>query len=159
MLVISSRRPHRGFSLIELMVVVTIVAIVAAIAAPSFVNIFATMRVKTMAGEIQSALTYARSEAMKRNLNVTVTPATVGWQGGWVVTANLSTPLQLQKRDAFAAGAKNITSTSIHSFVFRPNGLCTTPDVFITLTSTDTTLTRCVKISLSGLPISRETCS
>lgn len=148
----------RGFTLIELMVVVSIVAILAAIAMPSFVGIFATMRIKTMSGEIQSALTYARSEAMKRNTVVTVTPAASGWQGGWSVTAQgVGTPIGQQ--DAFTAGAGSITSTFINPIVFRPNGRSTTPDSFITLSSTKTTVTRCVKISLSGPPVVRETCA
>jgi len=161
MLVNHSKWAQQGFSLIELLVVISITAIVASLAAPSFTNVIATMRIKTMASELHSAFAFARSEAMKRNQSVTVQPATVGWQGGWTISAisaaGVST--QIQTRNAFGSGASNVTTTPVNAYVFRPNGRCATPDTFITITSANTSLSRCVKISLSGTPIVRETCS
>ena len=84
------RRGARGFTLIELMIVVTLMAVMLGIAAPSFRDFVAGQRVKTAAGEYASALVQARSEAIKRNGSVTVTPATLsasGWSQGWTVAA------------------------------------------------------------------------
>lgn len=155
-MLVTSRQ--RGVTLIELMVVVAMIAIVSAIAAPAFGSLIATMRLKTMAGEIQSAMTFARSEAMKRNAVVTVTPATTGWQGGWQTTVEGVTA-PIQTRDAFTSGADGMTTTYIRTVTFRPNGRCTSPDSIIALTSSKTSTTRCVKLSLTGIPIVRETCS
>lgn len=83
-----ARRHARGFTLIELMIVVTLMAVMLGLAAPSFRDFVAGQRVKTAAGEYASALVQARSEAIKRNANVTVTPATLssdGWSQGWTV--------------------------------------------------------------------------
>lgn len=81
---------QRGFSLIELMVVVAMVAIFASLAAPSFSNFVAGQRVKTTAYDLATSLLLARSEALKRNQTVTVAPTdtTAGWAGGWQVVAN-----------------------------------------------------------------------
>jgi prepilin-type N-terminal cleavage/methylation domain-containing protein len=80
-----------GFTLIELMVTITIVGILLAIGVPSFRGFVAGQRVKTASYDISSVLTYARSEALKRNADVVITPNTGGWQNGWCVAAGPST--------------------------------------------------------------------
>ena len=60
----------RGFTLIELMVVVAIVVILIAIAGPDFRNMIAATRVKNASFDVFSSLTHARSEAVTRNTTV-----------------------------------------------------------------------------------------
>ena len=111
-MLVNMRQSDRGFTIFELMVVLAIAAILVVVAVPSFTSILAMMRVKTLAGEIQSALTNARSESMKRNASVSVTPAASGWQGGWtVITAVAGTPSTIQQRDAMTTGARLLTTT------------------------------------------------
>ncbi|WAT83519.1 GspH/FimT family pseudopilin [Delftia acidovorans] len=61
------QRP-RGFTLIEMMVVVALVAILAALAAPSFIAQIANQRVSSAALELQSLLQLARSEAVYKRV-------------------------------------------------------------------------------------------
>lgn len=63
---------ERGFTLIELLVVMTISAILLAIAVPSFQSSIASMRATEAANSLLSSLELARSEAMRRGVNVTV---------------------------------------------------------------------------------------
>lgn len=79
-------RSNRGFTLVELMVVVVVLALLASIAAPSYRSFVTTTRVKSAANDIWSALTMTRSEAIKRNNLVTITPNGPTWQSGWTVT-------------------------------------------------------------------------
>ena len=58
---------NRGFSLVEVMVVIAIAATLLAIAVPQFQDMITGARVRTVAESIQSGLVYARSEAIKRN--------------------------------------------------------------------------------------------
>lgn len=91
----ASRRA-RGFTIIEIMVVVAILGVLASLAAPSFGPVIERWRVRDAAESLQSALFYARSEAIKNGGNVTLlrTPngdgctnatATTQWGCGWTV--------------------------------------------------------------------------
>lgn len=70
-----TRTPHArfgGFTLIELMVTLTVLAILLSIAAPSFSNLMAANRMSTQTNEFITALNLARSEAVRRGQPVAV---------------------------------------------------------------------------------------
>jgi type IV fimbrial biogenesis protein FimT len=85
-----AQRPDKGFTAIELMVVVAIVAILSALAAPSFRDLMDGWRVRSALEEITNTIYYARSEAIKRGGRVSVrkncgTGTNQEWQCGWIV--------------------------------------------------------------------------
>jgi type IV fimbrial biogenesis protein FimT len=65
-----SRNKFRGFSLIELMVVIAIVALLALAALPSFSEYLNNSRVRAAATSLREGLQTARMEALRRNNNV-----------------------------------------------------------------------------------------
>jgi type IV fimbrial biogenesis protein FimT len=92
-------RKIRGFTLIELMVTVAVLAVLAALAAPSFRQLLAAQSVRTTGYDIVGDLVLARSEAVKRGENVTMTPVTSDWAAGWSVNvASTSEVLGAQGR-------------------------------------------------------------
>ncbi len=68
------RRPA-GFTLIELMIGITVAAILLGIGIPSFQDTIRRNRVTTQTNVVISALAVARSEAVKRGTPVTLCPA------------------------------------------------------------------------------------
>ncbi len=89
-------RPQTGVTLIELLVTLSIAVILMAIAVPGFQDFFRRNRVDSAASEFVAALNYARSEAIRRGVRVSVCGSsnpsaaspTCGddkWAEGWVV--------------------------------------------------------------------------
>ena len=60
----------RGFSLIELMVAVSVLAILMAMAIPNFTTWIRNARVRTVAEALQSSIRLAQAEAQRRNQSV-----------------------------------------------------------------------------------------
>jgi len=142
-------RAH-GFTLIELLVTISIAAVLAAIAAPSFSSFIAGQRIKTASYDVSYALTYARSEAIKRNADVVLAPASGGWQNGWTVSAGAVT---LQQHDALTD--MNVTGPT-PSLTYNSNGRLKVAVTSFAISSISTSASpRCVSIDLSGLPNSK----
>ena len=62
----------RGFTLIELMVVVAIAAILLMVAAPSFNETIEQSRVETVQNDLMRDVAFARQQALSRNSLVTI---------------------------------------------------------------------------------------
>jgi len=86
-------RGQPGFTLIELLVTISIAAILLAIAVPNFMTFVQNNRQTGQTNDLVTALNYARSEAIKRGVRVTVCSrlsdtACAGsnvWNTGWLV--------------------------------------------------------------------------
>lgn len=85
------RSTTKGFTLIELMVTLSVAAILLGLAAPSFNEIIKNTRLTTEINGLSASLNLARSESIKRSLTVTVcksnnrTSCGGNWQDGWIV--------------------------------------------------------------------------
>lgn len=69
---------NSGFTLVELMVTVAVVAILASIAAPSFSEMIKNNRLAAVANDLTADLMFARSEATKRGVSVTLCASSTG---------------------------------------------------------------------------------
>lgn len=81
----------RGFTLIELMVVISLIAILLGLAAPNFIDARRNSELATTANEFLAALTAARAEAMKRQQRTFVVPADgADWSSGWIAFVDVN---------------------------------------------------------------------
>ena len=120
----------RGFTLIELMVVVSIIAISATLVGPSFSQAIANYQVRSAAESILNGLNYARGEAVRRNSAVSFTLA--GGGSGWTVS-QVSPSTVLQTRSNNDSPRTTVTSSSAATAVtFLPTGLVDTTSTPLT---------------------------
>ena len=122
----------RGFTLVELLVVIALIAVLQLIAVPAFVNISNSMRLTAAVNSLFSSLLLARNEAIKRNSRAVVCKSlsgetcirTGGWDQGWIVfhDANNNAALDageavLSRQPAFAQSIRFTGNDPVESYV------------------------------------------
>jgi type IV fimbrial biogenesis protein FimT len=135
-------RVSRGFTLIELMVAISIVAILLAIALPSFQGTIRSNRLATTTNEFISSIALARSEAIRSSRGAAVCASTNGtacggtWNDGWLVWADADGDAAIDSGETivrYAQGHANLNLTasgSATSIVFNGRGAATSTPVF-----------------------------
>jgi type IV fimbrial biogenesis protein FimT len=87
------KRTQSAFTLIELMVALTVLGILLGFAVPTFRDFTRNNRVTALHNDLTTAFTVARSESLKRSLPVSICASTNGtscassadWDAGWIV--------------------------------------------------------------------------
>ncbi len=146
-----------GFTLTELLIVMALVAILVSIATPGFGALTRANRVTVAANEMANLLSYARSEALTRGLNVTVeAPSVNNWSGALKVTTASSTvtgaveTLRAFEGTGLAPNGLNSTGTATR-LTFRPNGtLASAFTILLCATNDKATLGKALNISQGG---------
>lgn len=82
----------RGFTLIEAAIVLVIFAAVMSVGAPSFMSVVSRNSAMAAESDFVGAVSYARSESMRRGVSVVVTPAVatqgISYANGWTIFAD-----------------------------------------------------------------------
>ena len=122
----------RGFTLIELMFVLTIAALLFAIGVPTFRNAALGSQLSAAANNLLASIQLARSEAIKRNLPVTVCASSDGatctgggWEQGWIVVD--SGAIVIQRQAGLPAGYQMTQDGGTTDIEFQPIGIGATP--------------------------------
>lgn len=164
-----SLRMKAGFTLIELMVAISIFGLLLALAAPSYSQWIANTRVRTTAEAIQNGLMLAKAEAVRRNTKVqfvltagdpiaananTITASTAGkaWMVRTYQSGGTYTSADFIQGRSSAEGSTNTTVTADQStFVFTGvGGLSPIPAGTVNISITASTGTsRTLKVTVA----------
>lgn len=146
----ATARAASGFTLVDLVVALAIAAILLSLAAPAFSAFIASQRASSAATDLYAALAIARSEATKRNTNVTLLHATGGWQNGWVVADPAIGGRNVLSHGALASAVVTGPDTVVYQRSGRIRG--TAPTFTLTVSAGPAMATRCVSTDVSGRP-------
>ena len=159
---------QRGFSLIEALTVVTILAVLASVAIPNLTAMVKNSKLRGVATDLFGDMLTARSEAVKRNCEVDVTPdATAGWAGGWTVSSVACTApgatasvaaTQVAAHPALASDIKvgvlvNGAAGTASTVKYNSSGRISSGiQTVVFYESTSGTWARCLAVDTSGVP-------
>ncbi|WP_213875357.1 GspH/FimT family pseudopilin [Pseudomonas sp. dw_358] len=154
----------KGFTLVELMVTVTIAVIVMSIAIPSFVGAIANTSANGEISEFYRALNFARSEAINRGVPVRVVPQTASLWTGLLNVQIGSAPTAdqiLRIWPAMRTGTvMSVTSTSGAATYIEFNnlGALNFPTALVAIGYTRGTQVRTMGVCLNGRVVSGGPC-
>jgi len=127
-------KTHSGFTLVELMITLAIAAILLTVGIPSFQNVLQNNRLATQANSLVGALNLARSEAIKRGADISITAASGGFQNGWCVHLGDgcgSATDNLRQFDAMSQ--MSVNSGGVTTLVFNGRGYKITPNAAVAI--------------------------
>lgn len=111
------QRSNRGFTLLELLILIAVLAILLSVALPSFFSAIQNSRMTAQANDLVTAFQLARSEALKRKVPISICAADTSaatpscgsdWSEGWMVIV-----------DAEAVGTASASYTTYSTDVLR----------------------------------------
>ena len=166
-----SQKYSIGFTLIELLIVIAIAAILATLAGPFFIATTQRFRSLSESGTFAGDLQYARSEAIKQGLPVTVCAsfdgstcaATNSWHHGWIIFSDpaanqtVSPGTILRKQKSWVGTDTFIASSSVAAITYRRDGFRSMPSnssgiITVTLHTSpaNNNATQCITVSATG---------
>lgn len=144
----------KGFTLLELMVTLTIAGVLMSYAIPSYYEFGLRQKVSNEANGLLGDLMYARSTAIKQGQSVSVNSISgnVDWEQGW--TINFVTGNVLLRQKDLISRSVTLVGTGA-SIVFNNFGAASTANS-ITIAHADVSKSVILAVAASGMVTSRE---
>lgn len=122
-----------GFTLVELMVTLSVAAIMITMAVPSFTSMTKNNRLTTQTNQLVTALNLARSEAINRRTTIDVVATNSSnsaneWGQGWKVEINGGATLKIFQ--PLEGGSTLDSTNSISTIQYQASGRANVTDTF-----------------------------
>ena len=147
-----------AFTLVELLITITLLTILLTLATPSFKTILMNNRILAEADALTNSLNFARNTALTQNITVITCPFSApgsaacggNWQKGWVV-ATQPPPGTTTLLHAFTTGTNvAVLSASTASVIFDSRGITTTQTNFTLCDSRGATFALSIEVLPTG---------
>ncbi|HSI52915.1 MAG: GspH/FimT family pseudopilin [Ramlibacter sp.] len=132
-------RQVRGFTLVELLIVMAVAAVLMGSAAPSLTNFVKSIQLSSASNDLLAGLLMARSEAAKRNGRAAICKSangltcapSGGWQQGWIVFHDANSngvrdtgEAIIQRQEPLSADMRVTGNLNVARYVsYAPSGL------------------------------------
>ena len=162
---------NSGFTLIELIITLTIAGILMAVAVPGLKNFVSSNRLTAQINDLIADINLARSEAIKRNTDAGVCVSSAGtsctasgnWANGWRAyyicptdgsdtSCTAGASVTARAHEALTGTNTLVLSPAIDAVVYSKTGLTSSGIVTITLCDPQSQKSRVISISNSGRP-------
>lgn len=152
--------PHcaKGFSLVELLITVSVVGILAAVAIPGFSSMVQNNRAETEVSYLQRAVNYARLEAINRGMTIRIAPASgADWSGDLQVSDTKTPATVFRVLSGMSRGAV-LGTGNVAAIEFNNLGGVAVPANAVTMTYTRGTITKTLYVCLTGRIVLNGSC-
>ncbi|MCL9685323.1 GspH/FimT family pseudopilin [Legionella maioricensis] len=127
-----------GFTLIELMITLSVLCLLLVVAVPSFRTMILNNRLNANSESLVNALSYARSTALYQAMNVVVCPfgaanstaCGANWNSGWIVVTQPAAGVGTLLKSQQASPTDPLLTSNVASVVFDSHGIATTQSNF-----------------------------
>jgi type IV fimbrial biogenesis protein FimU len=150
----------RGFTLVELLVTVSLIGILAVIAIPNFRDSLQKTKADTEVSDLQRALNYARLEAITRGVTTSVKPSVAN--AAWTASLNVVVTADgtvLRVIPGMSDGSTLDIPSSVTTISFNNLGALVAPSTALTVTYTRGTNTRTLALCLNGRIVLNGACN
>jgi len=136
----------RGFTLVEVMIAISVLGILAALAAPSFVNTIEKTKSRKMSDFVVQLVNYSKAEALNKNKNVYMTVA----NNAICVSSNVIHSCDI-RNDPIQSGVVVVINDADlnHELIF--NKIYGLPDTTSTITVTSNTSVKAISVNILGI--------
>jgi type IV fimbrial biogenesis protein FimT len=172
-----SKRRDSGYTMMELLITMVIVAILGSIAVPGFKYVTSSNRISTEVNGLLGDIQFARSQAVKEGLSVTIctsaSPYTgctnTDWELGWIVFLDsnsnkavevgesiIRTQPAFAGTDTFIATPNNFHALTFNRMGYAPTGMPSAINITLHDLTSNTNWTRCVAINPIGSAVTEK---